>query len=384
MTTRCYLDWNATAPLRPEASAAAAEALGWSLGNPASVHAEGRRSRRLVERARAEVAEFAAAGTDEVVFTSGGSESNATGLWGLVAGAGEVRGRPLLVAACEHPAVKAFAAALARLGAAFEEIPVGRDGTLDLGALREAVARRPGATVAVQLANSETGVVQDLAAVAGIVHAAGGRVHSDAVQAAGKLPIPAGRWGVDTLALAGHKLGAPHGIGALVVRGGVELAPLIPGSQEAHRRGGTENVGGAVAFGVTCRLAADEIPAWLALAQIRDAFEQAVGEAFPDTPVYGRGSERLPNTSCVGLPAGLRGGAAVAALDLEGFAVSSGPACGSGVERRSPAVEAMGFGGEAAERTLRVSLGPGIGKQEVLGLVAALERIWRRGRGGAR
>ncbi len=135
---------------------------------------------------------------------------------------------------------------------------------------------------------------------------------------------------------------------------------------------------------MACRLAATELGVWEALGPVRDAFETAMDEAFPGTPVYGAGAPRLPNTSCVGLPGGLAGGAAVAALDLEGFAVSSGPACASGAERRSPAVEAMGFGSEAAERTLRVSLGPGNGKQAVLGLVAALVRIRSRGRGGAR
>ncbi len=383
MAARCYLDWNATAPLRPEAAEAAAEALSSGLGNPSSAHAEGRRARALVERARADVAALVAAGPDEIALTSGGTEANAMGVWGLLASGGEVRGRRLLVAACEHPAVTALASEMARLGAVVETVPVGRDGVLDLEFLRSAVAEGASATVAVQLANSETGVVQDVAAAAEIVHAAGGRLHCDAVQAAGKLPIPPGRFGADTFALAGHKLGAPAGIGALAASPGVTLAPLVPGSQERHRRGGTENVVGAVGLGAACRLAAGEIPVWSALAATRDAFEGALGAAFPGTPVYGGGAQRLPNTSCVGLPAGLLGGAAVAALDLEGFAVSAGPACSAGVERRSPAVRAMGFGDDAAEGTLRVSLGPGIGETEVLGLVTALERIWRRGRGGA-
>ncbi len=384
MPRRCYLDWNATTPVRPEAAAAVAETLASRPGNPASVHAEGREARRVVERARAEVALLTAAAPEEVVLTSGGSEGNAAGLWGLLAASGEVRGRPLLVAACEHPAVAAFASETARLGALVETVPIGRDGRLDLDALRAAVTRSPRAVVAIQLANSETGVLQDVAAAAEIVHAAGGALHCDAVQGAGKVAFPAGRWGADTLAIAGHKLGAPQGIGALVVAAGTKLAALIPGAQESHRRGGTENVPGAAALGVACRLAAAELPAWDALAATRDAFEAALAASFPGTPVYGGEAPRLPNTSCVGLPPGLGGGAAVAALDLEGFAVSSGPACASGAERRSPAVAAMGFGAEAAERTLRVSLGPGIGKQEVLGLVAALVRISRRGRGGAR
>ena len=384
MAARCYLDWNATAPLRAEAAAAVADALRTDLGNPASVHTEGRRARSLVEHARSEVAGLVAASADEVVFTSGGTESNAMGLWGLLAADGGLGRRPLLVSACEHPAVAAMADELARLGVTVERIPVEANGLLDLDALAAGLSRLPGATVAVQLANSETGVLQDLGAVCALAHGAGARVHCDAVQGVGKVPLPAGRWGADTLAVSGHKLGAPSGSGVLVVTSGVTLAPLIPGTQEGHRRGGTENLAGVVGLGVACRLAGLEFPRWQALARTRDAFESAVVRVFPESPVYGAGAPRLANTSCVGLPVGLRGAAAVAALDIEGFALSSGPACSSGSERRSSTVAAMGFGEEAAERTLRVSLGPGNGEAEVLGLVAALERIWRRGKGGAR
>ena len=384
VTERCYLYWNATSPVRPEVAAAVVDLLRADIGNPASVHAEGRRARRLVDQARAEVADFVGASAEEVVFTSGGTESNAMALWGLLAAAGRPGGRPLLISASEHPAVWAMAEEMARLGAAVERIPVSARGVLDLDTLANTLARRPGAAVAVQLANSETGVLQDLGAVCALAHGAGARVHCDAVQAAGKVPLPPGRWGVDTLAVSGHKLGSPPGIGVLVVKSGVALAPLVPGTQERHRRGGTENVGGIAGLGVACRLAASELPRWQLLSGIRDAFERALLEVFPETPVYGAGTPRLANTSCVGLPPGLRGGAAVAALDLEGFAVSSGPACSSGVERRSSVVEAMGFGKETAERTLRVSLGPGTKLEDVLGLVAALERIWCRGKGGTR
>ena len=382
MTERCSLDWNATSPVRPEAAAAALDALRPGLGNPASGHTEGRRARQLIEHARSEVAAFLRVSQQEIVFTSGGTESNAAALWGLLASDGRPENRSLLLSAVEHPAVMAMAGEMERLGVNVERIPVKSSGSLDFVALEEALGRNPGAVVAIQLANSETGVLQDLAAVSKLAHRSGGGVHCDAVQGAGKVPMLVGAWGVDTLAVSGHKLGSPAGIGALFVRSGARLAPLIPGTQERHRRGGTENLPGIAGMGVACRMAALEVPRWQALAALRDTFEATLVDRLPGTAVIGSDAPRLANTSCVCLPPGLRGGVAVAALDLEGFAVSSGPACSSGVERRSPTVEAMGFGADAAERTLRVSLGPGTGEGEVLGLVAALERVWCRGKEG--
>jgi cysteine desulfurase len=381
---RCYLDWNATVPVRPEAAAASAQALRSGLGNASSVHAEGRRARRLLEEARTDTANLLGAMPEEVVFTSGGTEANVAGVWGLIVRDGRLEGRRLLHSAVEHPAVVAMADELARLGVTVEAVPVLASGVLDVAALEDALRRHADAVVAVQLANSETGVMQDLAAIVAQARAAGATVHCDAVQGAGKVPIAADAWGVDTLAVTGHKLGASPGVGALVVRRGTAIAPLIPGSQEGHRRGGTENLPGIVALGVAARLAAAELDAWQALSSLRDRFEGEVLQRIVGTVVYGRGAPRLPNTSCVGLPEGMRGGAVVAALDIEGFAVSSGPACSSGVERGSPTVHAMGFGQQAAERTLRVSMGPGTGEGEMLGLAVALERVTRRSKGVGR
>ncbi len=266
-----------------------------------------------------------------------------------------------------------MAAEMARLGVTVEKVAVSASGRLDFARLERLLALHPGAVVAVQLANSETGVVQDVAEVARVTKAAGAALHCDAVQAAGKIVVRAAAWGVDTLAVAGHKLGSPPGVGALVVREGRELAPLIPGAQEGHRRGGTENLPGIAAMGVAARLAVEELSRWTGVSGTRDGLEAAVLARLAGSSIYGAGEPRLPNTSCIGLPPGLRGGAAVAALDLAGFAVSSGPACSSGVERPSPAIAAMGFGVEEAERTLRVSLGPGTGAGDVVRLVAALE-----------
>ena len=384
MTERCYLDWNATAPVRSGAAAAAGKALRLAAGNPSSGHAEGKRARQLIERSRGEVAALLGASPEEVVFTSGGTEANASGIWGLLAAGKGLGARALLVSAVEHPAVSAMADEMARLGTVLERIPVARNGLLESAALEDALGRNPGAVVAVQLANSETGVLQDVSAICDMAHAAGGLVHCDAVQGAGKVTVRPGAWGTDTMAISGHKLGAPMGVGALFVRAGVTLAPLIPGTQERRRRGGTENLGGIAGMGAACRAALGELPAWQALAKQRDAFERALLDQLPGTIVIGAGAARLANTSCACLPEGLRGGVAVAALDLEGFAVSAGPACSSGAERRSIAAAAMGFDADAAGRTLRVSLGPGTREGEVLGLVTALERIWRRGKEGVR
>ena len=353
-------------------------ALSAGLGNPSSAHAEGRRARLLLEEARGEVAELLGAAPGGVVFTSGGSESNAAALWGLVAAAGRFAGERLLISAVEHPAIVAVAAELARLGVVVETVPVLPSGLLDLGALEDALERRPGAVVAVQLANSETGVLQDVPGVVARARRAGARVHCDAVQGAAKVPVAARAWGVDTLAVSGHKIGAPPGVGVLVMRDDGALRPLVPGAQERHRRGGTENVPGIVGMGVAARLARGGIGRWEALAGLRDGLASSCLHRIAGTVAYGAGAPRLGNTSCLGLPEGMRGGATVAALDLEGFAVSAGPACSAGVEKPSPAVEAMGFGRDAAERTLRISLGPATGEGDVRGLVDALERVTHR------
>jgi cysteine desulfurase len=381
VTTRCYLDWNAGAPMPPEVVEAVREALGAGVGNPSSAHAEGRRARLMLEEARGEVAELLGAAPGGVVFTSGGSESNAAALWGLTAAAGRFEDQRLLLSAVEHPAIVATAAELARLGVVVETVKVLPSGVLDLSALDDALEHRPGAVVAVQLANSETGVLQDVPGIVARARGAGARVHCDATQGVGKVAVASRAWGVDTLAVSGHKFGAPPGVGALVLREDGAVRPLIAGTQEHHRRGGTENVPGIVGLGVAARIARTGIGRWQALAGLRDLLETSCLQRIAGMVAYGAGAPRLGNTSCLGLPEGMRGGATVAALDLEGFAVSAGPACSSGVEKPSPAVEAMGFGRDAAERTLRVSLGSTTGEGEVRGLVDALERVTHRLKG---
>lgn len=388
---RIYLDYNATAPLLPEAREAmtAAAAL---AGNPSSVHAEGRAARARVEDARIKVAALVGARAEDVVFTGGGSEANAMALTPHVraagacgiGGGGPEPGRPvtrLLVGATEHPSVLA--------GGRFdpgrvEHIPVDGDGLLRLDWLDErleTLARdepQVGALVSVQVANSETGVIQPLAAIAARVHAAGGVMHADAVQAAGRLALDIGALGVDMVTLSAHKLGGPQGVGALVLgANAVELGdPLVRGGgQERGRRAGTENVAGIAGFGAAADLALFQINAYPArLKDLRDAFENRLKEALPQAHIFGAGAERLCNTCAFAVP-GLKAETLLMALDLAGFAVSSGSACSSGKVRRSHVLEAMGVEPALAEGALRISLGWASRGADVDSFGTALEKV---------
>jgi cysteine desulfurase len=378
---RTYLDWNAGAPLLAEARAAVEAFLGGATGNPSSVHAEGRAVRGLVEQARADVAALVGAAPGAVMLTSGGSEANAAAIRGVL-GAGEgPAGRVLVLPRVEHPSVLAAADQMRRHGAVVRWLPVGGHGVVDLTHLAELLAAETVALLCVQLANSETGVVQPVAEAAALARGCGVPILCDAVQAAGKVALDLPRLGVDLLSLSAHKLGGLPGSGALVGAGD-GLEPLVPGSQERHRRGGTENVAGIVAFGAAARAAAGGLAAWSGVGALRDAFELSLCDRIAGTRVYGRDAERIPNTTCLGPPVRVPGGVMVAALDLRGFAVSSGSACSSGAERGSAVVEAMGFSGEDARRTLRVSLGPTTSAADVSGLVDALAATVAAGQRG--
>jgi cysteine desulfurase len=353
MAMRIYLDWNATTPLRPEARAAMARA--WEIGgNPSSVHAEGREARRLVEDARAAVAAAIGAEAENVIFTSGGTEANSLALTpGLRRGKGPAMGR-LLVSAIEHASVLSggrFAAeAIRHVGAT-------RDGVVDLDRLR-ALLDGPPALVSIMLANNETGAIQPVAAAAELVHAAGGLLHVDAIQALGKIPFDIASTGADLLSLSAHKIGGPKGVGALVLAEGVEgLAPLLRGGgQEKGRRAGTEDVAGIAGFGAAARaaLAARERDA-LSEEGLRKQLETGLREV-PGAVVFADKVKRLPNTVLFAVP-GLRAETAVIGFDLAGIAVSSGSACSSGKVQPSHVVEAMAYGPELAQGAVRLSLG---------------------------
>jgi cysteine desulfurase len=354
MPDRVYLDWNATAPVRPEAREAMAVA--WDLcGNPSSVHAEGRRARGLVEQARTTIAAAVGASPRNVAFTSGGTEANALALTpGLRRGSGFPVKR-LLVSAIEHASVLA--------GGRFPTEVVGRVGVtsaglVDLERLRAMLEGGPPALVSVMLANNETGAVQPVAEAAEIVHSAGGLLHVDAIQAFGKIPCNINVMSADLVTLSAHKIGGPKGVGALVVAEGL-LGPeplLRGGGQEFGRRAGTENVAGIAGFGAAAQAAMLVLERdAIRLKSLQDRLENGLRQT-PGVIVFADAVARLPNTTLFTLP-GLRAETAVIGFDLAGIAVSSGSACSSGKVQPSHVLEAMGFGPELAEGAVRLSLG---------------------------
>lgn len=342
MSARAYLDWNATAPLRPEARAAMLGALD-AVGNPSSIHAEGRAAKGILERARAEVAEAVGAAPDEVIFTSGATEAAALAL----------AGRGLLGAGIEHDCVGAWIEPVLLVDGA---------GRVTVNAPERSV---------LQAANSETGIVQDLPAGLALI---------DAVQVLGKLPF-AFRWtGAEAAIFSAHKLGGPKGVGALVLRGGAEVAAsLRGGGQEMGLRAGTENLAGIAGFGAAARAAMRDLTdgVWERVAEIRDILEAALESVDSELILVGKAAARLPNTSCFAV-AGWKGETQVMQMDLAGYAVSAGSACSSGKARASRALGAMGYGPEIAGAALRVSIGPATTRDEVLGFVGAWEKYHRR------
>jgi len=342
MPRPAYLDYNATAPIRPAVIAAMAEAMA-TVGNPSSVHGFGRAARAQLESAREQVAELVGARADQVVFTSGGTEANNL----AVAGAGRPR---VLASAVEHDSVLK--------AGVVEAIPVRSDGIVDLGALDEILRHDgPPALVSIMLANNETGVVQPVGDAVRRAHAQGALVHCDAVQATGKIAVDFASLGVDLMSLSAHKFGGPPGVGALVVGDDVAVqAVQRGGGQERGRRAGTENLPAIVGFGVAAEAARSDLQAAGKLAAWRDAMEARISAVAPAAIVFGREAPRLPNTSCIALP-GLSSELQVMALDLAGVAVSAGSACSSGKLQPSHVLRAMGADPGTAASAIRVSLG---------------------------
>jgi cysteine desulfurase len=371
MAERTYLDWNATAPLRAEAREAVIAALD-AVGNSSSVHAEGRAARRLIDEARRRTAALVGAEPANVVFTSGGTEANATAL--SPKGPDDV----LLVSTIEHPSVLA--------GGRFSpervvQVPVGPDGVVDLSALERQLARVRGegrrALVSLMHANNETGVVQPIAAAAATVHAAGSLLHVDAVQTAGRIACDINALEADLLTVSGHKLAGPKGVGALVRRSDAIAwpEPLIRGGgQERGTRAGTENVAAISGFGAAAAAAARDLAAeGRRLTGLRDRFEATLKAEFPSTVIFGDAADRLPNTTLFALP-GIKAETAVIGLDLAGVAVSSGAACSSGKVALSHVLAAMEVPGVLARGAVRVSLGYGSQEADIERFLAA----WRR------
>ncbi|MGZ3410213.1 MAG: cysteine desulfurase family protein [Xanthobacteraceae bacterium] len=370
-TARAYLDWNATAPLRAEARVAMTEAFD-IVGNPSSVHGEGRAARKIIEAARDQVAALVGAKPAHVTFTSGGTEANVLALTpAIVDGQDRRRRERLLVSAVEHPSVSAGG----RFGPP-EKLKATRSGTPDLAALASwlatAKANNAGMLVSVMLANNETGVIMPIRAIADLVHEAGGHLHVDAVQAAGKIPVDLDALGADFLSISAHKFGGPKGVGALIKsRDALHIFdPLIPGGgQERGTRGGTENLIGIAGMGAAAKATLAALPDMARVADMRDGLERELRAIAPNTVVFGVDGAsdhppRLPNTTLFAVP-GVKSETSIMALDLAGVAVSAGSACSSGKVAASPVLAAMGVPAELASCAIRLSLGPATTRAEL-------------------
>jgi cysteine desulfurase len=354
MPSRVYLDWNATTPLRPEARAAMLAAYEL-IGNPSSVHAEGREARRLVEDARASLATAVGGLPRNVVFTSAGSEANALALSPGLRGRSGEPVRRLLVSAVEHASVLAGGRFPAE---SISQIRVTRSGLVDLDHLRELLAGGPPALVSIMAANNETGAMHPVVEAARIVHEAGGLLHVDAIQALGKIAFNINAVGADLATFSAHKIGGPKGVGALVTAEGLAgLEPVLRGGgQELGRRAGTENVPGIAGFGAAVTAALQALPEDAErMASLRNSLENGI-RSIAQATIFADDVERLPNTVLF-TATGLKAETIVIGFDLEGVAVSSGSACSSGKVQPSHVLSAMGYGATVAQGAVRLSLG---------------------------
>lgn len=383
---RTYLDYNATAPIRPSVCDMVNETMGL-VGNPSSVHSEGRKARGVIEKARRQVASLIGAEPANVIFTSGGSEANNTALspfWRNTTS--QTASEPLqrlFVSAIEHPSILA--------GGQFgpdqvDHLPVTRDGVLDLEALASTLDQfradneKSGFLVSVMGANNETGAIQPLAQIAGIVHSYGGIFHADLVQLAGKSALSLEETGADLVSLSAHKIGGPLGVGALVLKSGemVLERPLIQGGgQEKRRRAGTENVSAIAGFGAAAEEAFASLDHFARLSELQEKLEDGVVALAPDATIFSSGTERLTNTTCFAVP-GLEAETLLIGLDLSGVAVSAGSACSSGKVERSHVLDAMGVQPDLNRSALRISTGWGSSSDDIDRFLDAWGTLYRR------
>tara|TARA_B100000029_G_scaffold516740_1_gene633512 strand:+ start:9954 stop:11087 length:1134 start_codon:yes stop_codon:yes gene_type:complete len=357
-----YLDYNATSKLRPEAITGMEKVMRL-CGNSSSVHRFGRLSRRAVEESREALADSVNASHDEVVFTSGGTESNNFALLGSR--------RKIIASSIEHDSVLQHVDEYAK-------IRVNSDGVIDLFHLEELLKNEESSVVvSVMVANNETGVIQPIEKVLELCRRYDAWLHCDGVQALGKIPISFSSLGVDMMSLSAHKLGGPQGIGALVIRDGVSLSPIsVGGGQERGQRAGTENIIGIGGFGAVCETIGSSLEVSESLLKMRDNIEKRFVEIAPDIAIYGKESPRLANTSCIGLP-GIKNEVQVMALDLSGVAVSSGSACSSGKIKPSHVLVAMGANSQSAECAIRISLGWDTSTSDCESLIKSWETLAR-------
>lgn len=372
-----YLDHNATTPVAAEVVSVMIATLGECYGNPSSMHSIGQAAKSVLAKARREVAQLVGAGPAEIVFTSGATESNHLAVLGALAM--QPGKRHLLLSEVEHPSLIALARQLEHRGFATTWIPVDGAGRID--PYRVASAIRPDTVlVSVMWANNETGVVSPVAEIAACARAAGALFHCDATQAAGRVPIDFAASGIDLLSVSAHKLYGPKGVGALVVRKGLDLPPLINGHQERKRRGGTENVPGIAGFSAAAGVAVDRLAADASrMAALRDALEAALVQRFDEASINGAEALRLPNTTNVRF-AELSAEIVLGRLDRLGICASGGSACTAGASEPSHVLLAMGQTREQASAAVRFSLGRATTSAHIDRLLDALSAILRPAR----
>jgi cysteine desulfurase len=371
---RTYFDHNATTPPDPAVVEAMRRALIEDFGNPSSVHHFGQRAKALLDEARSSVATLIGAEPAEVVFTSGGTEADNLAIRGAAEALEPTGRRHLVASSIEHEAVLNTVKALARRGWTVTLLPVGVSGILDPKALEEAITPET-ALVSVMHANNEIGTVQPIAELASIAHRAGALMHTDAVQSVGKIPVDVRRLGIDLLSLSAHKINGPKGAGALWIKRGTRLVSTMTGGKhERNRRGGTENVPGIVGLGVAADLARTKAARLTEIAALRDRLERVVLERVTGTAVNGAREARVPNTTNISFD-GVEAESLLIALDLEGFAVSTGSACSSGTLEPSHVLRAMGLPAHRTQNSIRFSLGAGNTEADVDQLVAKLPTL---------
>jgi cysteine desulfurase len=372
---RYYFDHNATTPPDPAVIEAVQRALADNFGNPSSVHHFGQRAKAVLDEARSAVADLIGAEAAEVVLTSGGTEADNLALRGAAEALEPSGRRRLITTSIEHEAVLNTVKALSRRGWSVTLLPVDASGVVSPAALEEAIDDQTG-LVSVMHANNEIGTIQPIEALASIAHGRGALFHTDAVQTAGKIPVNVGALGVDLLSLSAHKFNGPKGAGALWIKRGTRLvATMTGGKHERNRRGGTENVPGHSGMGVAARLAQKKATTeGSRIAALRDRLERGILDRIPGTVLNGAPTPRVPNTANISFD-GVEAESLLIALDLEGFAVSTGSACSSGTLEPSHVLRAMGLPSHRTQNSIRFSLGAGNTEEQVDALVAKLPSV---------
>jgi cysteine desulfurase len=381
---RIYLDYNATTPPAAAVIDAVATSLRDEFGNPSSVHAFGQRAKAALDRARGETAALIDADPSEIIFTSGGSEANNLAIRGVFEARQSSGRKHLVTTGIEHEAVLNTVRALGARGAEVVVVPATARGVVDVSAMADAISDNT-ALVSVMLANNEVGTVQPVAEIAALCKARGALLHTDAVQAAGKIPFSVKTLGADLVSISAHKFYGPKGAGALWIRRGLRLtAHTTGGRQERNRRAGTENLPALVGMGVAAALAKAHLEAsGVSVSRLRDRLEAGILTGVPRTVVNGEGAPRVPNTTNISFE-GIEAESLLIALDLEGVAVSTGSACSSGSLEPSHVLRAMGLPSNRARNSLRFSLGASTTEAEIdfvigvlPGLVTKLRRLGR-------